>query len=598
MIKSLSLVGSIVGLGLACGGTRALAQDVNWYQVVRFEYFTQATTNRASTDAATAHNLEAFVDDEYGGSVQSATIKSPKGWSQAMVDAGNYFYLPSVPGETAVLPGSAPSGAYRFDVTGNSGEQRETISVAGPASGLAPVRVANFDAAQTVDASNDFQLEWEKVIDRTTYDFLTISINDSSRSSIFKSTNLPIGQTALTIPAGTFQPNSTYTAFLDLNHYSRFSKGANPPHWLAAETRVTRFTIKTVNPAGVFRFIHSAVIATKTNDTAVMTVEREDGAEGDVTVDYYSSDGTATAYTDYLPVAGTLQFLAGETQQTFAVPLLETAATNQPLTVHFTLTNATGGAGVITRPHANLTIIDPEAPPGTNVAGCLLARVQFYDQTNATAPTQADRSIRCRFFATVRPAFPGSIKSGFVETPVRTNRMTLSFANYEYVAIFSEDFPSRTSLNKAYKPGKYTLNFKTLSDGQFSTALNLGAERSFSVPQLTNWVAAQSIDAGTPFELKWAPFAGATTNDYVIVTAVDDAGEYLIYTPDEFEPGALPGTTTSFTIPAKTLNYGKSYVVNLIFSKLSSAGKTSAQLRTAIASVHTTIIHINTAPGP
>src|SRR5262245_42308826 len=107
MIKLLSPVGSIIGLALACCVTRVLAQDVNLYQVVRYEFFTQATTNRASTDAATVHNLAAYVNETYPGSVQSITRQSPKGWSQAMVDAGNYFYLPSVPGETALLPAPA-----------------------------------------------------------------------------------------------------------------------------------------------------------------------------------------------------------------------------------------------------------------------------------------------------------------------------------------------------------------------------------------------------------------------------------------------------------------------------------------------------------
>jgi hypothetical protein len=331
-----------------------------------------------------------------------------------------------------------------------------------------------------------------------------------------------------------------------------------------------------------------------------MTVERGQGTEGDVTVDYYSSDGTATGYTDYLPVAGTLTFLAGQTQQSFEVLLLENKGTDlPPLTAHFTLTNATGGAKLATRPHANLTIIDPETPPGTNIAGCMLARVEFYDQTNASMPTQAARSIRSRFFAAVHPVFAGSIRSGSVQLPNGTSRtLEKSFENYQYAPDFSEDFPSRTALNKAYKPGKYTLNFETLSDGAFSTVVSLGAERSFTVPQLTNWVDAQAIDAGAPFELKWAPFVGATTNDYINVIVTDDRGEFLLSTPTEFEPGALPGTTASFTIPANTLGYGRRYFLDLVFSKMSSAGKTAGQFRTGIASIHTTVMKINTVPGP
>jgi Calx-beta domain len=601
MSKSLAPFGSVIGVAFALGWatTRAGAQDVDAYEVIRFEYFTQATTNRASTDAAAFHNLGAYLNETYPGSVQSATIKSPKGWTEAMDSRDSYFDLPQVPGETVGLPQSAPAGAYHFDVIGASGEQQKTVSLPEPANGLAPVRIANFNAAQKVDASRDFQVEWEQVIDRTAHDFLSLHVIDSGGDKIFDSGDVLLGQTALTIPAGTLQPNRTYTAYLYLNHYSKLSKGQNPPHWFTAESRGTRFTIKTLNPAGIFRFFPRSVIAMKTNDTAVMSVERLDGTEGDVTVDYYSTDGTATAYTEYSPVAGTLKFLAGETQQSFAVPLLDDKATNPPLTVHFTLTNATGGAKLATRPHANLTIVDPEMPPGTNVAGCVLARVEFYDQTNASMPTQAARSVRCRWFAAVHPTFAGSIRSAWVQLPNGSSRtLGTTFENYQYATDFSEDFPSRTSLNKTYKPGKYTLHFRTLSDGSFSNALSFGAERSLAVPHLTNWVDAQAIDAGAPFELKWAPFAGATTNDFISILVTDDSGEYLVWTPTEFEPGALPGTTTSFTIPPKTLDYGKRYFLDLVFSKMSSAGKPTAQLRTGIASVHTTGTYIKTAPAP
>src|SRR4051794_15966468 len=81
----------------------ALAQDVDAYQIVRYEYFTQATTNRASTDAAAIHDLGAYVFERYAGSIQSAAITSPKGWNQAMVSFDNHFYLPEVPGETVFL---------------------------------------------------------------------------------------------------------------------------------------------------------------------------------------------------------------------------------------------------------------------------------------------------------------------------------------------------------------------------------------------------------------------------------------------------------------------------------------------------------------
>jgi len=52
-----------VALCLICLAPRAArAQDVEGYQVIRGEYFTQATTNRAATGTAQAHLLAAYPE--------------------------------------------------------------------------------------------------------------------------------------------------------------------------------------------------------------------------------------------------------------------------------------------------------------------------------------------------------------------------------------------------------------------------------------------------------------------------------------------------------------------------------------------------------
>jgi hypothetical protein len=49
-----------------------------------------------------------------------------------------------------------------------------------------------------------------------------------------------------------------------------------------------------------------------------------------VTVDYATSDGTATAGNDYNAANGTLHFAAGETQKSFAIPILTDALKEGP----------------------------------------------------------------------------------------------------------------------------------------------------------------------------------------------------------------------------------------------------------------------------
>jgi len=260
----------------------------------------------------------------------------------------------------------------------------------------------------------------------------------------------------------------------------------------------------------------------------------------------------------------------------------------------------TGGAAVAVRPHATLTLLDSQSAPGQDVNAYLLANVEFYAQTNSTAAIQSNLSIGSRFYASVRSRFPGGVINASLRLPDGTTRHLGSiFADYQCYLDYEADFPSKASRMKTFRGGKYLLSFDTLSDGSFSAQLTLGAERSFSVPHLTNWVEAQTIDPSAPFTLNWDPFVGASTNDCVEVRVENDAGEYVVYTPDELMPGALLGTTRSFTIQPGAFDYGSRYFVNVIFVKMTSPGPHPyPALRAGIATVHTTSFYIHTISAP
>src|SRR5215831_12175656 len=378
------------------GTTLLLAQtsralDFVAYDIVREEWFTQATTNRASTDAAARHGLGAYVSPSAPGTVTSASIRVPSGWVGAMTDNGQYYYLPTISGHSIDLPATAPAGIYQFAVVGaNDGLRRRSLTLPAPATGIAPARIANFPEAQLVDATQDFEVRWDKIPRRGPGDGLFFHVVGPDNTRIFDSGIISLDTTNLIIPAGTLQPNTTNGGYLYIRHY--FSRSVYPqyPAWAVAEDRSTRFTIKTLNPNGVFSFSRISRTARETDGTATITVVRTQGSEGDATVDYFSDDATAKSNVNYVAVSGTLKFAPGETNQTFTVQLLNDGVTNPPLSAHFTLTNATGGAALVVRPHANLTILDSESPPPPNVTAFHLAMVEFYSQTNSSVPTQAN----------------------------------------------------------------------------------------------------------------------------------------------------------------------------------------------------------------
>jgi len=492
----------------------------------------------------------------------------------------------------------APGGIYQFNIgTLNQGLRVFKLSMPGPAMGIPPLRVANFPEAQAVDASQPFTLRWDKVIKRGAKDYLAFDIIGPAGDSVFSVTNISLAETNLVIPASALQPNTGYRAYLYIIHYFRLSaNGAPPPAWVALETRATKFNIETLNPAGVLKFGTNPVVANESGGTATITVERTQGSQGLVTADYFTSDGSAQSDVNYTPVSGTLVFNPGDTSSSLTVPLINNGITNPPLAVHLSLTNATGGATLITRPHATLTILDSQSAPGLNVNAYSVGRSAFYQQTDAEPPVQSTLPAPSRFFASIHPAFPGAITNASIQLP---NGITRALTNNGDFPDYNENFPSRASMNGAFHSGKYQFHFDTISDGSFSPTLTLGAERSFSVPHLTNWVESQVIDPTMPLTLHWAPFIRATSNDFVIVKISNSAKEYVFQTPSAFEPGVLPGAITSVTIPANTFDYGTSYFVNLEFAKVLVANtKSYPGARGCIVFFHTTEFYLNTLSAP
>lgn len=93
--------------------------------------------------------------------------------------------------------------------------------------------------------------------------------------------------------------------------------------------------------------------------TATILLSRTGGAEGTVTVNYATSDGTAKAGTDYQASAGAVTFLPGMTTASFTVSIInDNAPVNQ--TVNLTLSGPGGGATLGSPTSAVLTIISTD----------------------------------------------------------------------------------------------------------------------------------------------------------------------------------------------------------------------------------------------
>ena len=77
-----------------------------------------------------------------------------------------------------------------------------------------------------------------------------------------------------------------------------------------------------------------------------------------VSVSFATSNGTATAGSDYFPTNGTLVFTNGEVSHTFTIQVIDDTALEGDETVLISLFNPTGQAGLLTPSAAVLTIVD------------------------------------------------------------------------------------------------------------------------------------------------------------------------------------------------------------------------------------------------
>ena len=99
--------------------------------------------------------------------------------------------------------------------------------------------------------------------------------------------------------------------------------------------------------------------------TATITVNLSKALAAPATVNYATSNGTATAGKDYTARSGTLTFATGQTSQSFFVPIQEDSLDEPAETLNLTLSNPTNA--VLGLPAtATLTIMDNDNPPNVH----------------------------------------------------------------------------------------------------------------------------------------------------------------------------------------------------------------------------------------
>lgn len=118
--------------------------------------------------------------------------------------------------------------------------------------------------------------------------------------------------------------------------------------------------------SGSFKFSLKDYSVKEDVGTATIMVHRTSGTSA-ASVKYASSSGTATPGLDYTDVSGTLNFAAGETSQSFTVPVIDDSIVEDSETVNLTLSSPSSGFYIGTPGKAVLTIIDNDQVPESGI---------------------------------------------------------------------------------------------------------------------------------------------------------------------------------------------------------------------------------------
>ncbi|HEX8151439.1 MAG TPA: Calx-beta domain-containing protein [Pyrinomonadaceae bacterium] len=114
---------------------------------------------------------------------------------------------------------------------------------------------------------------------------------------------------------------------------------------------------------GTLQFSAATYSVTEENTSVTISVSRDGGSDGAVSVNYATSNGTAAAGSDYTSAGGTLNFAEGESTKTFSVTVNHDTLDEPDETVNLTLSNPGGGATLGPQGTAVLTITDNDDQP-------------------------------------------------------------------------------------------------------------------------------------------------------------------------------------------------------------------------------------------
>jgi hypothetical protein len=232
---------------------------------------------------------------------------------------------------------------------------------------------------------------------------------------------------------------------------------------------------------------------------------------------------------------------------------------------------------------------------GTNATTTFsVGKVHHYNQTSAGAST-LDPATPYGFSGVTALASNRTATSVTLTLPTAavSNLLHLPPPSAE-IFILSTTSTNLTNYDATFPSGNYSFFVSSPPSNQ-TVMVTLPTTNSMTqpnAPHLTNYPAAQVVNASQAFVLGWDAFSGGTASDYIDVDIGTNYGS-----PNPGQPGVLTGTARTFTIPASTLQPNTNYSCQVGFFRSVTTNNTG-YTTTAYRATYTEFTLITIAAGP
>ncbi|SDJ04544.1 Calx-beta domain-containing protein [Frankineae bacterium MT45] len=278
------------------------------------------------------------------------------------------------------------------------------------------------------------------------------------------------------------------------------------------------------------------------------------------TFDYYTSDGSAVAGTDYVGTRGTITFAPGVTSATIPVTINGNATTNTPRYFSVSINNPSANAAVLG--NAYVTIVSPGASTpqiAVRAAGILKPTTGTASMTfTITAQPAPTTALTMSYATSNNSAIAGvdyTATSGTATIAAGTTSTTVT------VPVLGNQTPTGDPF--------FYLNISNNSAGTLTNSYNRGVIEAGAASQQSPWLSVNTTSAVLPS-------TGSATMNYT-VTLSPASGSTATVQYATFNNSAVAGT--DYTAEAGTLTFApgetsKVVSVPLAVSKLPGSDKT------------------------